>query len=86
MISLREIFFGGIPMIEATKIKEPTRDGIDDMLNQIQKKHQKRKEKTENKQQTEIEQLKAKLQEYIQKEEYEKAATIRDLIKKKENS
>ena len=76
------------------------KDGIDELLEEIQKKHKSSKseakkevvedkgnqeeKKQKDKKQNEIEQLKAKLQEYIKKEEYEKAAVVRDQIKKLE--
>lgn len=76
---------------------EPQKDELDDILNGIQKKHKnggtenlKKEEHKENKKgniskkQDEINQLKAKLQEYIKLEEYEKAAVIRDKIKELE--
>lgn len=69
------------------------KDEVEEALNGIQRKfkkstvakEEKREEKEpEKKPQDEIAQLKAKLQEYIKKEEYEKAAVVRDLIKEKE--
>ena len=96
-----DIFFGSRRGIESSK------DNIDDVLDNIQKKHKnnikedegnkfqtkddilKSKKdndgKNENKKQKEIEQLKAKIQEYIKTEEYEKAAIIRDKVKKLES-
>lgn len=61
-----------------------TKDELDDVLNSIQKKYNKPKKQEKNKEKSEIEQLKDKLQEYIKNEEYEKAAVIRDKIKELE--
>ena len=47
-------------------------------------KEEKTEKKVESKKENEINQLKEKLQEYIQKEEYEKAAVLRDKIKELE--
>lgn len=84
-----DFFFGPSRLIEASN------DDLDDTLKNIQKKHkdkkindiqkcEKQKEFKVNKKQDEINQLKAKLQEYIKLEEYEKAAVIRDKIKELE--
>lgn len=87
-----DIFFGNRRRLETSK------DNLDNVLNNIQKKHKnnsednnkkekkelKNEKKVEDKKQKEIEQLKAKIQEYINTEEYEKAAILRDKIKELE--
>ena len=85
---------------ESNGISQSSKDDLDDVLNGIQKKYksinknekeqnvlEKKKNiinKKEEKKISEINQLKAKIQEYIKKEEYEKAAVLRDKIKKLE--
>lgn len=96
-------FFKDDIFFESPRRISSSKDELDDVLNNIQKKHKnskeiknekienqekmvKKEDKTENKvedkKQKEIEQLKAKIQEYIKTEEYEKAAVLRDKIKK----
>ena len=79
-------FFPRMDFIPRINALEPSRDSVDEALDNIQKKYKKeeKKEVKKDKKLSEIDQLKEKLQEYIKKEEYEKAAVIRDKIKELE--
>ena len=100
---MSDSFFESDPFFRVNNVLGTAHDNLDDVLNEIQKKHkeksgedkkkmsdakeekaEKKENKVEDKKQNEIAQLKAKIQEYIQSEEYEKAAILRDKIKELE--
>ena len=98
-------FFKNDFFFDGDRLVEDSNNELDQVLSNIQKKHQAEKNKVErknissqnreeemkkehkvtDKKQEEILKLKEKMQEYIQKEEYEKAAVLRDQIKKLES-
>lgn len=81
MRSLRKL--NSMPVLDNTYKNFP--NDLDETLSKIQKKSALSfKKKNEKKQVSEVDKLKNELQECIKKEEYEKAAVLRDKIKKLE--
>lgn len=96
---MNDNFFGRNTLFGNNDFIDSSNTELDEALNNIQKKHRglnkakdnneenkkdKKVNKVEDKKQKEIAELKAKIQEYIKSEEYEKAAVLRDKIKELE--
>ena len=77
-----------LPGLVPTHETEDSSDGLDDILEKNRQKKNMKKEvkakENEVKEMSEVDKLKAELDECIKNEEYEKAAVIRDKVKKLE--